>query len=98
MNPRAERDDCARMHAIVSGRVQGVFFRQSTVDQARRLGVTGWVRNLPSGEVEIMAEGRRRDLQALRSWAEQGPRHARVSGVREEWERFANEFSDFRAR
>ncbi len=98
MNLRAGEDGCARMQVIVSGRVQGVFFRQSTVDQARRLGITGWVRNLPSGEVEIMAEGRRRDLEALRSWAEQGPRHARVTGVREEWSQFANEFSDFRVR
>lgn len=98
MNPRAGEDDRARMQLVVSGRVQGVFFRQSTVDQARRLGITGWVRNLPSGEVEIMAEGRRRDLEALRAWAEQGPRHARVTGVREEWGQFANEFSEFRVR
>lgn len=84
------------MRVIVSGRVQGVFFRQSTVDQARRLGVTGWVRNLPAGEVEIMAEGRRRDLEALLDWASHGPRHAQVTGVRQEWGQFTNEFSGFR--
>ncbi len=98
MNPRAGDDDRARMHLIVSGQVQGVFFRQSTVDQARRLGLTGWVRNLPSGEVEIMAEGRRRDLEALRAWSERGPRHARGNGVRDEWGEFVNEFSEFRVR
>lgn len=98
MNPRAREDDRARMRAIVSGRVQGVFFRQSTVEQARALGLTGWVRNLPSGEVEIMVEGRRRDLEALLGWASNGPRHAHVTGVCEQWGKFGNEFSDFRVR
>ena len=91
-------DDLARVRLVVSGRVQGVFFRQSALDEARRLGLSGWVRNLPTGEVEIVAEGRRPNLRALALWSHRGPRGARVSGVAEEWEDFRNEFDGFRVR
>ena len=94
----AADDDLARVHLVVSGRVQGVFFRQSALDEARRLGVSGWVRNLPSGEVEIVAEGRKSSLQTLALWAHRGPRSARISGVTEEWGDFRNEFDAFRVR
>lgn len=68
-------------HIMVYGTVQGVFFRQSTVEQARLLGVTGWVRNLPEGTVEIWAEGSSEALEQLVAWAWQGPPAARVSDV-----------------
>ncbi len=69
------------MRCIVSGRVQGVFFRAHTRDEAQRIGVTGWVRNLPEGEVEVVACGDETQLDALKAWLWQGPPLARVSRV-----------------
>jgi acylphosphatase len=93
------KDDRARLRMIVRGRVQGVFFRGATMDEARSLGLTGWVRNLPSGEeVEIVAEGPRRNLQMLWAWAHTGPPGARVDDVTEEWSEYRGEFSSFRVR
>jgi len=66
---------------VVSGRVQGVFFRSSCRDQARRLGVSGWVRNTAAGTVELWAEGAPVQVDALVRWCREGPRHAEVDGV-----------------
>jgi acylphosphatase len=68
-------------HAIVSGRVQGVWFRASTQRQARKLGVRGWVRNLPDGTVELHAEGDAEAVEGLLRWAHGGPPTARVDRV-----------------
>ena len=68
----------------VSGLVQGVFFRQSTQRQARLLGVTGWVRNLPDGRVEGQATGNEAALKTLREWLTRGPAAATV--LKLEWE------------
>lgn len=65
----------------VSGRVQGVFYRAGTQDTARRLGLTGWVRNLPDGNVKLVACGDDAKLKQLEEWLWQGPRHARVESV-----------------
>lgn len=65
----------------VSGRVQGVFYRAATQDAARGLGLTGWVRNLPGGDVELVACGDETKLKRLEEWLWQGPRHAQVTGV-----------------
>ena len=70
--------DRARVHLLVSGRVQGVAFRASAVDEARSLGLRGWVRNLPDGRVEAEAEGERARLLDLARWCERGPPAARV--------------------
>jgi acylphosphatase len=83
---------------IISGRVQGVGFRYATVDEAQALGLKGWVRNRPSGEVEIVAEGREDVLRMLAAWAHLGPPAAHVSNVHEEWSEFAGNFPDFRIR
>ena len=92
-------DDRARLRLIVRGRVQGVFFRRATMDEARSLGLTGWVRNHHSGEeVEILAEGLRRNLQMLWAWAHTGPPGARVENVTEEWSDYRGEFTLFRVR
>lgn len=74
------------IHCCVSGQVQGVFFRASTRDEARRLGLTGWVRNLPDGRVEVLACGERPALDTLVEWLHEGPPHANVSGVEVEWQ------------
>jgi acylphosphatase len=71
--------ECYRF--TVSGRVQGVFFRQSTVDEARRLGISGWVRNLADGRVEGVACGEAEALAMLKAWLAHGPRFAKVQGV-----------------
>jgi len=83
------------LHLIVSGRVQGVGFRFSAYDEAKDLALAGWVRNIASGEVEIVVEGSRENLQMLAAWAHQGPPSAHVTGVREEWLDFTGEFTEF---
>jgi acylphosphatase len=73
--------EARRVHAVVTGRVQGVAYRASTADEARRLGVVGWVRNLGDGSVELEAEGTPERVAALLAWCERGPPMARVTGV-----------------
>ena len=88
----------ARLHLIIRGRVQGVGFRFAAYDEAKDLALAGWVRNLASGDVEIVAEGSRENLQMLAAWAHQGPPSARVTEVHEEWSDFTSEFNEFRVR
>ncbi len=66
------------LHGYVSGKVQGVGFRQHTAEQAERLDLDGWVRNLPGGQVEVLLEGEEGQVQELAVWLEQGPPQARV--------------------
>jgi acylphosphatase len=68
---------------LILGKVQGVFFRDSTRAQARQLSVRGMARNLPDGSVEVIAHGDEAALEQLLEWLRQGPRHARVDEVRE---------------
>lgn len=67
------------------GRVQGVGFRATTFDEARRLGLAGWARNRVDGTVEVLAEGREAQLVLLLAFLHQGPRGAHVTGVTEDW-------------
>ncbi|AYC32168.1 acylphosphatase [Pseudomonas cavernae] len=69
------------MHGYVSGRVQGVSFRQYTEEQAERLELDGWVRNLPDGRVEVLFEGEEDAVRELAAWLERGPASARVEAV-----------------
>jgi acylphosphatase len=91
-------DEQARVRIIVSGRVQGVFFRRAAAEQARTLGVNGFARNLDDGSVEIVGEGKRRNLEMLLAWARKGPPHARVDAVQAQWEPYRGEFAQFRVR
>lgn len=76
--------------------VQGVFFRATTVSQARRIGgLTGWVRNLRDGRVEIVCEGDRSDVEKLVNWLWKGPEYAEVADVDVAWEKATGEFSNF---
>ncbi len=70
-----------RIRCLVSGRVQGVFFRVSVREQAQKLGLSGTVRNLPDGQVEVVACGGQTAVEALQAWLWQGPPHAQVSTV-----------------
>ncbi len=74
-------DDAIRVHAIVSGRVQGVWFRQSTLDAAVAAGVSGWVRNLPDGRVEAVFEGEPTAVRRALDFLDTGPPHAWVESV-----------------
>lgn len=70
-----------RRRALVSGRVQGVFFRDSCRREAARLGVAGWVTNRDDGDVELVAEGEPAAVDALLAWARRGPARARVDAL-----------------
>lgn len=84
-----------RVHLIISGFVQGVFYRASTRNTAERLGLQGWVRNLPDGNVEVVFEGPIDKLQEGVEWCHAGPPGARVAGINEEWDNFSGEFKGF---
>lgn len=72
-------------HFFLTGRVQGVCFRWACRDEAIRLGLTGWVRNLADGRVEVTAEGPEARLDALRAWLSKGPPSARVTKLTEDY-------------
>jgi len=86
----------ARAHILVSGRVQGVFFRDHTHRWARTLRVTGWVRNLDDGNVEVIAEGERENIEGLIDHLEEGSPMAMVENVEVNWQEYRGEFPDFR--
>jgi len=85
-----------RARILISGLVQGVFFRREITDLARRIGVTGWVRNLPDGRVEITAEGEKSKLDELIQYCHLGPEGARVRKVEVEWIDYMAEFHGFK--
>jgi len=87
-----------RVHVWVSGRVQGVYFRDATRDAATRSKVAGWVRNLPDGRVEAVFEGEPRAVKQMVQFCHQGPHHARVESVEVVEEEFRGEFQDFEIR
>jgi acylphosphatase len=76
----------SRARVVISGRVQGVSFRASTRDQARAIGVAGWVRNLADGRVEALFEGPQAHVQRIVNWCYRGPSPARVASVEVHWE------------
>ena len=84
-NPSTPQQEI-RAHVFISGRVQGVGYRYSTIDEAERLGVNGWVRNLPDGRVEAVFEGSREIVEEIIRWCHKGPRAAVVKEVAVEYE------------
>ena len=88
-------ESSARLHAIVSGRVQGVNYRYSTLQRAQSLRLTGWVRNLPDGAVEVVAEGPQSALTQLLEFLHRGPPHAQVQSVQVGWQPAARELTHF---
>lgn len=87
-----------RAHVYVSGRVQGVFFRATTREEAGKREVTGWVKNLPDGRVEAVFEGEEEKVQEMVNFCHRGSRVAQVDDVEVEWEDYRGEFSDFEIR
>ncbi len=83
-------------HVIVSGRVQGVAYRYYARDIAYQLGVTGWVKNLINGDVELIVEGSQESVEEMISWCKKGPRLATVEEVRVEWLPFSGKYNQFR--
>ena len=85
-----------RAHVIVTGKVQGVFYRAETASKARQLDLTGWVRNLPDGRVEAIFEGEEANVQKMLDFCRRGPPNAYVVDVnvrRQEWKDEFDEFS-----
>jgi acylphosphatase len=87
-----------RLHATVRGRVQGVYFRQTTRTEAQRLNLVGWVRNEPDGAVTVVAEGAEAALQQLLAFLHQGPAGARVDHLESDWPAATGEFVTFHVR
>ena len=79
----------------VFGRVQGVFFRASAQREAKRLGLTGWVRNRKDSSIEMFAEGEETGIKDLIAWSQTGPSAARVEKVDVRWRSFVGDFFDF---
>ena len=75
-----------RVHAVVHGRVQGVFFRAEAERRARALQLAGWVRNTPEGTVEVVFEGPEAQVTTMLAWCERGPSRAAVERVEAAWE------------
>jgi acylphosphatase len=86
----------ARARILVAGIVQGVAYRQSAAWEAERLGLAGWVRNLPDGRVEALAEGPRERVESLVAWCWRGPPSARVSQVEVAWGPAVGDLQGFR--
>jgi len=86
LNARDIDETPVRAHVRIAGRVQGVGFRYSTFDEARRRGLRGWVRNLDSGDVEAVFEGARPAVESMLRWCTEGPPGAFVRHVNVEWD------------
>ncbi len=84
------------VHILVHGRVTGVYFRAAAQREAKRLGITGWVRNRSDGSVEMLAEGEEDAVKELIGWAHHGPSAARVEDVDVRYRSYTGEYSDFR--
>lgn len=92
------RSDIARVTILVTGKVQDVFFRASTLERAQGLGLVGWVMNLPDGAVEVVAEGPKYALEQLVEWCKEGPPAAEVEDVRTRYGDAVDEFRTFSIR
>jgi acylphosphatase len=84
-----------RARVVISGRVQGVYYRSYAVDEARELGIDGWVRNTSGGDVEAVFEGQREAVKKMLDWCWKGSPSSRVDDVRVTWEEATGEFDGF---
>ena len=88
----------ARVHIVVSGRVQGVLYRAGARQKARELGLAGWAHNLIDGKVELVAEGEKEKVMEFAEWCRQGPPLAKVENVEIEYEDSKGDLEDFEVR
>lgn len=88
----------SRVHVVISGRVQGVWFRATTKQKAERLGLTGWVRNTYDGNVEAVFEGEENSVQEMLDWCRHGPPLSKVENVEVKNESPTNGFDSFSIR
>ncbi len=84
-----------RVHIFVSGKVQGVYYRQNTLQKAQELNIFGWVRNLSDGRVESVMEGSKVNIDKMLTWCKEGPLDAKVEEVKIIDEAYKNEFLTF---
>lgn len=85
-----------RVHVLIEGRVQGVFFRASTRDEAMARGLAGWVRNRADGRVEAVFEGDKTVVDNMLAWCRKGPPYAYVDHVDIHWQPYQGDLLDFR--
>lgn len=85
-----------RVHVLIEGRVQGVFFRASTRDEAQARGLAGWVRNRADGRVEAVFEGDRQVVENMLAWCKKGPPYSYVDHVKIDWQPYQGDLMDFR--
>jgi acylphosphatase len=90
--------DLERAHVLVSGRVQGVFFRDSTRQKAEELGLAGWVKNVPDGQVEALFEGPSDRVREMIRWCEEGPQRASVENVDTDFASASGDLEGFEVR
>lgn len=95
MRFQGARELNVRAHLLVTGRVQGVYFRGATEREAKRYNVTGWVRNLSDGRVEVLLEGDKEAVEYVIEFCSRGPAGAHVRNVNIHWEKWVGEFTDF---
>lgn len=84
-----------RASVLISGRVQGVFFRKSIAKEAREMGLTGWVKNRADGKVEALFEGEENRVREILLWCKEGPKLAKVEKVEAEYSQATGEFKEF---
>jgi acylphosphatase len=85
----------ARAHVLISGRVQGVFFRAYTQEAAQERLISGWVMNTRDGRVEAVLEGEKEKVENMVRWCHQGSPMSQVTGVNVDWQEYTGEFKDF---
>ncbi len=83
------------VHILVSGKVQGVAFRYNARNIASQLGVGGWIKNLPNGKVELMAEGSKNLVEEMVKWCKKGPRMAVVEDMEVNWLPYSGKYNQF---
>ena len=85
----------SRVHVIISGQVQGVWYRANTKEKAEELGLTGWVKNIAQGNVEAVFEGEESAVNEMITWCQKGPPLAQVTNVKVTHQQFGGEFAGF---
>lgn len=95
---KGDHMDKARAHVLISGRVQGVFFRAYTQRAAQERGIRGWVMNTRDGRVEAVLEGEKEHVEDMIHWCHHGSPMSHVTGVSVDWEDYTGEFKDFSVR